>query len=72
MTPLNQTGFVKEGALQGWFVRVSPMDIPKGFLVSRARNAEMDQTLILDGIFQERAELETFFQTQATAVEWMP
>ena len=71
MTPLNQTGFVKEGALQGWYVRVSPMDIPKGFLVSRARNAEMDQTLILDGIFQERAELEAFFQTQTTVVEWM-
>jgi len=71
MTPLSQTGFVKEGALQGWFVRVSQMDIPKGFLVSRARNAEMDQTLILDGIFQERAELEAFFQTQAPHVDWM-
>lgn len=71
MTPLSQTGFVKEGALQGWYVRVTHMDIPRGFLISRARNAEMDQTLILDGIFPGQAELETFFQTQAPVVEWM-
>lgn len=71
MTPLSQTGFVKEGALQGWFVRVSHMETPKGFLVSRARNSAMDQTLILDGIFPDREKLEVFFQTQAPIVEWM-
>ena len=71
MTPLDRTGFVKEGPLKGWYVRVSRMEIPKGFLVSRARNAEMDQTLILDGIFPEPEKLETFFQTQAPAVDWM-
>ncbi len=70
MIPLGQTGFVKEGPLAGWFVRVSHMEIPKGFLVSRARNAEMDQTLILDGIFPEREKLEAFFRAQAPLVEW--
>ncbi|MDP2875788.1 MAG: hypothetical protein Q8O00_06350 [Holophaga sp.] len=70
MTPLGQTGFVKEGPLQGWFVRVSQMELPKGFLVSRARNAAMDQTLILDGIFPEREKLEAFFQDKAPIVEW--
>ncbi len=70
MTPLGKTGFVKEGALKGWYVRVAHMELPKGFLVSRARNAEMDQTLILDGIFPERPELETFFASQAPGVEW--
>lgn len=70
MIPLGQTGLVKEGPLQGWYVRVAQMELPRGFLVSRARNAEMDQTLILDGIFPERSKLETFFQTQAPVVEW--
>jgi hypothetical protein len=70
MIPLGKTGLVKEGALQGWYVRVSQMELPKGFLVARARNAEMDQTLILDGIFPEQAKLESFFQTQAPSVAW--
>lgn len=70
MIPLGQTGFVQEGPLKGWFVRVSHMELPKGYLVSRARNAEMDQTLILDGIFPELTKLEAFFQAQAPVVEW--
>jgi len=70
MIPLGKTGLVQEGALEGWYVRVSQMELPKGFLVSRARNAEMDQTLILDGIFPERAKLESFFQAQAPVVAW--
>ncbi len=70
MIPLGKTGFVTEGQLKGWYVRVAQMELPRGFLVSRARNAEMDQTLILDGIFPERAKMEAFFQSQAPAVEW--
>jgi len=70
MIPLNQTGLVMEGPLKGWFVRVSHMELPKGFLVARARNEEMDQTLILDGIFPERAKMEAFFEAQAPVVEW--
>jgi hypothetical protein len=46
------------------------MTLPKGFLVSRARNPEMDQTLVLDGIFATREELEAFFQENASAVTW--
>ena len=70
MTPLGKTGLVVEGALKGWYVRVAQMELPKGFLVSRARNPEMDQTLILDGIFPEREKLEAFFATQAPQVDW--
>ena len=70
MIPLDKTGLVKTGALEGWYVRVSQMEIPKGFLVARARNAEMDQTLILDGIFPERAKMEAFFESKAPVVEW--
>jgi hypothetical protein len=70
MIPLGQTGLVKEGPLEGWYMRVSHMEIPKGYLVARARNQEMDQTLILDGIFPDEAKLEAFFQVQAPAVEW--
>jgi hypothetical protein len=70
MIPLGITGLVKEGPLQGWFVRVSQMELPKGFLVARARNEAMDQTLILDGLFPEQTKLEAFFESQAPVVEW--
>ncbi len=69
--PVGKTGKVQEGPLKGWYVRVSSMDVPKGFLVARARNEEMDQTLILDGIFHEEAKLEAFFQEQAPKVNWL-
>ncbi|MCE1228443.1 MAG: hypothetical protein LWX11_02975 [Firmicutes bacterium] len=70
MTPLGRTGFVKEGPLAGWYISAAEMERPKGFLVSRARNAEMDQTLVMDGIFPTRDAMEAFFQAQAPVVEW--
>lgn len=71
MIPLSRTGLVKQGSLAGWWVRAQEMEIPKGILISRARNREMDQTLILDGIFPSAEAAEAFFQQNAPAVEWL-
>lgn len=70
MIPLKQTGYISEGPLAGWYIKVQAFEVPSGFLVSRARNPEMDQTLILDGIFPTQEALEAFFQERAPKVEW--
>lgn len=70
MIELNRAGMVEEGPLSGWWIKIQEIELPKGFLVSRARNAEMDQTLILDGIFPTRAALEAFLKEQAPRVAW--
>ena len=70
MIPLGKTGLVQEGSLQGWYIRVSGMAAPTGFLVARARNPEMDQTLIMDGIFQDEEGVEAFFKAHAPTVAW--
>ncbi len=70
MTPLQRIGFVKEGPLGGWYVKAQEIEVPKGILVFRARNAQMDQTLVLDGIFPDQDELEAFFNSNAPVVEW--
>ena len=68
MIPLCRIGMVTKGALAGWYIRVQEIEKPRGFLVSRARNALMDQTLILDGIFPDRERMETFFKANAADV----
>jgi hypothetical protein len=70
MIPLCRIGKVKKGPLSGWFIQAQEIELPKGILVSRARNAIMDQTLVLDGIFPDRAKLEAFFEANAPVVEW--
>jgi hypothetical protein len=70
MIPLDRIGKVKKGPLAGWFIQAQEIQLPKGILVSRARNAVMDQTLVLDGIFPDRAKLEAFFETNAPVVDW--
>lgn len=70
MIPLKQTGYIPEGALAGWYIRVQAFEVPQGFLVSRARNPEMDQTLVLDGIFPTQEALDAFFRENAPQVEW--
>lgn len=70
MIPLKRIGFVKEGPLAGWFIQAQAMEVPKGILVSRARNRVMDQTLVLDGIFPSQEALDAFFAKQAPVVEW--
>lgn len=72
MIPLCRIGKVKKGPLAGWYIQAQEIEMPKGILVSRARNAVMDQTLVLDGIFPDRAKLEAFFETNAPEVEWEP
>ena len=47
-------GMVQDGPLKGWWIKVQEYEVPKGYLVSRARNAEMDQTLVLDGVDRRR------------------
>ncbi len=63
-------GMVQDGPLKGWWIKVQEYEVPKGYLVSRARNAEMDQTLVLDGIFPTREALEAFLAQQAPAIAW--
>ena len=63
-------GKVKEGPLKGWWIKIQECETPKGFLVSRARNVEMDQTLVLDGIFPTREAAEAFLAQQAPAIDW--
>lgn len=70
MIPLGRIGKVKQGPLTGWYIQAQVMEMPQGILVSRARNATMDQTLVLDGIFQTQAKLEAFFETHAPLVDW--
>lgn len=70
MIPLRQTGFIEEGSLAGWYIKVQEFEVPQGYLVSRARNPEMDQTLVLDGIFPTRDALEAFFRERAPQVRW--
>lgn len=70
MIPLDRIGKVRKGPLVGWYIQAQAIDLPKGFLVSRARNAVMDQTLVLDGIFPDRAKLEAFFEAKAPEVDW--
>jgi hypothetical protein len=70
MIPLGRIGMVKKGPLTGWFIQVQEMELPKGILVSRARNATMDQTVVLDGIFPDWGKLETFFEANAPEVDW--
>lgn len=70
MIPLGRIGKVKQGPLTGWYIQAQVMEMPQGILVSRARNATMDQTLVLDGIFQTQAKLEAFFETNAPVVDW--
>jgi len=72
MVPLYRIGKVKQGPLAGWYIQAQEIELPKGILVSRARNAVMDQTLVLDGIFPDRAKLEAFFEANAPVVEWDP
>lgn len=70
MIPLCRIGMVTKGALAGWYIRVQEIEKPRGFLVSRARNALMDQTLILDGIFPDKEKMEAFFRANAAEVDW--
>jgi hypothetical protein len=70
MIPLYRIGKVKKGPLAGWYIQAQEIELPKGILVSRARNAVMDQTLVLDGIFPDRTKLEAFFEANAPVVEW--
>ena len=70
MIPFGRIGYVKEGPLAGWFIQAQEMEVPKGFLVSRARNAVMDQTVVLDGIFPDRAKMDAFFALNAPVVDW--
>ena len=70
MLSLGVPGKVQAGPLKGWWIKVQEYDVPKGYLVSRARNAEMDQTLVLDGIFPTREALEAFLAQQAPAIAW--
>ncbi len=70
MIPLNRIGKVTKGPLVGWYIQAQEIELPKGVLVSRARNAVMDQTLVLDGIFPDSAKLEAFFQANAPEVDW--
>jgi hypothetical protein len=70
MIPLDRIGVVKQGPLIGWFIQAQEIEMPKGILVSRARNAVMDQTVVLDGIFPDREKLEAFFKKNAPEVEW--
>jgi hypothetical protein len=70
MIPLSRIGKVTKGPLVGWYIQAQEIELPKGILVSRARNAVMDQTLVLDGIFPTQAKLEAFFETNAPEVEW--
>lgn len=70
MLTLGKPGYVTEGPLMGWFLMVQEYEVPKGYLVSRARNPEMDQTLVLDGIFPTREALESFLQQQAPVINW--
>lgn len=70
MIPLSRIGKVKKGPLAGWFIQAQEIEMPKGILVSRARNATMDQTLVLDGIFPDKTKLEAFFEANAPVVDW--
>ena len=70
MIPLYRIGKVKKGPLMGWYIQAQEIQLPKGILVSRARNAVMDQTLVLDGIFPDREKLEAFLEANAPVVEW--
>ena len=70
MLPIDQVGLVLDGPLEGWFIKIQKSKAPSGFLVSRARNAAMDLTLILDGIFQGHPELEVHFAKYAPSVDW--
>lgn len=70
MIPLGCIGKVKQGPLIGWYIQAQEIELPKGILVSRARNAVMDQTLVLDGIFPTQAKLESFFEANAPEVDW--
>ena len=58
MIPINQVGFVLEGPLEGWYIKVQHNKAPKGLLVSHARNIAMDLTLVLDGVFPTAADVE--------------
>lgn len=70
MIPLGRIGKVKQGPLIGWYIQAQAIEMPKGILVSRARNATMDQTLVLDGIFPTREKLDAFFEANAPLVDW--
>lgn len=70
MIQLSRVGKVTKGPLEGWYIQAQEIERPKGFLVSRARNAVMDQTLVLDGIFPDRDKLEAFFAVNAPEVAW--
>ena len=70
MVQLNRIGKVTKGPLEGWYIQAQEIEQPKGFLVSRALNAVMDQTVVLDGIFPDRGQLEAFFASHAPEVAW--
>ena len=70
MIPINQVGFVLEGPLEGWYIKVQHNKAPKGLLVSHARNVAMDLTLVLDGVFPTAADVEAYFQKNAPRVDW--
>ena len=70
MIPLDRIGKVKKGSLAGWYIQAQEIEMPKGILVSRASNADMEETLVLDGIFPDQAKLEEFFATNAPVVDW--
>jgi hypothetical protein len=70
MIPINQVGYILEGPLEGWFIKVQHNKAPAGLLVSRARNVEMDLTVILDGVFAGLPETESFFRQNAPKVDW--
>jgi hypothetical protein len=70
MIPFGRIGKVKQGPLIGWYIQAQEMTMPKGILVSRARNATMDQTIVLDGIFPDQTKLEAFFEANAPVVDW--
>jgi hypothetical protein len=70
MIPLDRSGLVREGRLEGWWIRVQEHEKPRAFLVTRARAKEMQDTVVVDGLFQDQASLDRYFQENATRVDW--
>ncbi|MFN8011859.1 MAG: hypothetical protein U0P81_10705 [Holophagaceae bacterium] len=69
MLPLNQAGYVTEGAFKGWWVQIQESE-GVGFIVIKALDSGMNDTKLFQGPFADMAGVEHYFHKHQLQVDW--
>lgn len=69
MLPLNQAGYVTEGAFKGWWVQIQESE-GVGFIVIKALDSGMNDTKLFQGPFADMDGVEHYFRKHQLQVDW--